>query len=298
MKNLAPLGTTILMYLYFKDNNKRILFVLIFILFVELILGFVANHKEISFRTPLLFILISFLFNGKVNKVLLVSTIVVLSLYWSYFNAYRLNVIQVRNQTPLEAIANIGKSLSVIKHAVDSDNQIYKSKTTVLGRITTRQYIVILVEGIQGGIETRNGETLLRYFYSFIPRIFWEEKPILTIGNEFNREFNISKSELTFIPTTQLGEFYWNFKLPGVVVGMFFVGVILGLIAKLLDLSVRFNLPRLVLLFATIYMLCARFEATFALQYAKLTRVFILMIVIHFLLKQAGRRKYLVRNNE
>ena len=286
MKQLAPFGASILMYLYFKDPNKRLLIFVLLIMSFEFILGFAANHKEISFRLPLLFILMSFLFRGKINLYVLSAVILIMTVYFTYFNAYRLNVIQMRDQTPIEALKNISKSLDQVMHAVNSKHQHYKLNTSILGRITTRQYIIILVEGIDSGHETRNGETLVRYLYSFIPRMFWPEKPVLTIGQEFNQEFKISKSPETFIPTTQLGEFYWNYKLPGVVIGMMFIGMILGLISKLLDLSVQFNIPRIALILATVYMLAVRFEATFALQYSKLTRIFLLMIILHFMFKK------------
>lgn len=298
MKQFAPFGASILMYLYFSNsNNKRIFLVIIGLILFEFVFGFISNSKEISFRLALLFVLMSFIFKGSVNKVFLLIMIAVMFFYITYFNAYRLNVIQIRDQSPLEAIQNIGKSIDIIERAT-SNNRGYKLKTTVLSRINARQYVEILVSGIESGIPTRNGETLMRYIYSFVPRLMWANKPILTIGNEFNREFKISKSEETFVPTTQLGEFYWNFKYPGALFGMIFVGLILGVLSKSLDLSVHFNLPRIALLLAIIYMLCARFEATFALQYAKLTRIFIVMIVLHYLFKQKNKYRYVQSRNK
>jgi hypothetical protein len=76
-------------------------------------------------------------------------------------------------------------------------------------------------------VEFRYGDTLLLAPVSlFIPRLFWPEKPLITRGREFAETFHlVSYSDRTTqVAPTAVGELYWNFHVPGVVLGMFFLG--------------------------------------------------------------------------
>jgi hypothetical protein len=63
---------------------------------------------------------------------------------------------------------------------------------------------------------------------SFIPRLLWPDKPQSTIGQEFGHRYLLlnDTDEATSFNLPWLPEFYANFGIPGVLFGMFGVGVL------------------------------------------------------------------------
>jgi hypothetical protein len=76
---------------------------------------------------------------------------------------------------------------------------------------------------------TLDGETLDYLAYGFIPRIVWPDKPAVTRGRWFNKYMlGSDRDSSTNVGQTAIGELYWNFGMPGVVGGMFVIGVLIA----------------------------------------------------------------------
>jgi hypothetical protein len=75
------------------------------------------------------------------------------------------------------------------------------------------------------------GETMRYVSYMFIPRLFWADKPEVTRGSWFSYYLGFADSPdwaTTSTGESAQGELYWNFGLPGVIIGMFIIGALLG----------------------------------------------------------------------
>lgn len=72
------------------------------------------------------------------------------------------------------------------------------------------------------------GSTYLKFFYQFIPRSIWPSKPenITIVMSELFRPGQMAKG--VSYNSTMLGEMYYNFSMPGIVLGCFLVGVFLA----------------------------------------------------------------------
>jgi hypothetical protein len=285
------IGVLMLIYDYLDKRDKTSLLLLVILGSFELVVGFIANIKEVSFATPLLYLVMSFIVHGRIKKVFIAALLAIMLVYISFFNVYRLFFINVRHQTPTDAINNIPRAIDTVLDNMDTPHVDNKTKSTTFlkERIETRKYITILVDGINHGVRTMDGYTLNLFFISFVPRVFWPEKPEIAIGRLFNHEFHISASSLTYIPATHLGEFYWNFKMPGVLIGMFFVGMLMAYFSKMSDLSVRVTLPRVLVLMMFIYIACVRFEVDWAQQYSNVVRAFLIIWFLDLFLRKPAR---------
>lgn len=75
------------------------------------------------------------------------------------------------------------------------------------------------------------GATMGNLYYAFIPRIVWRGKPTVSRGAWFTTYLRMAPREeeaTTSTGMTIVGEWYWNFGLPGVIVGMFLTGLLLS----------------------------------------------------------------------
>lgn len=87
--------------------------------------------------------------------------------------------------------------------------------------------VAVVVRDVGRWVPYAKGETLFDpLLMGLIPRFVWPDKPESVGGRDFGRRFRVTNffSRKTFISPTIPGELYWNFDLPGVVVGMALLG--------------------------------------------------------------------------
>ena len=72
-----------------------------------------------------------------------------------------------------------------------------------------------------------------------IPRILWPNKPQEVHGNKFGRAYKILNEQdfNTSWNMPIISEFYANFAIPGVAIGMFLIGIFFGLLYSLLNFN-------------------------------------------------------------
>jgi hypothetical protein len=116
-----------------------------------------------------------------------------------------------------------------------------------------RQFDPLPLSFILGEVERdgfRYGETMAYASYAFIPRLLWPDKPFLSKGSWFTAYLGFSPREseaTTSTGITATGELYWNFGIPGVVLGMLFIGMLIGAVWRLAGADPRGNLLHMLL---------------------------------------------------
>jgi hypothetical protein len=110
----------------------------------------------------------------------------------------------------------------------NSDKYLDASLFAFLKRITIVTSIAAVVSDTGRWVDYRYGETLiLAPIGLLIPRFLWPDKPNISIGQEFGETFRL-KGDMdreTYIAASMVGDFYWNFSVAGVVVGMWILGM-------------------------------------------------------------------------
>jgi hypothetical protein len=112
----------------------------------------------------------------------------------------------------------------------DRDQFLDQSVKAFMNRMSLVYCVGAILRDVPEAVPYRYGDTLvLAPIGLFVPRILWPDKPTITIGREFGETFQLVNpvDDLTQISPTFTGEFYWNFDIPGVIVGMFLFGAAL-----------------------------------------------------------------------
>jgi hypothetical protein len=97
-----------------------------------------------------------------------------------------------------------------------------------------RQFDPIATAYLAGRVERdgyQMGATMEYAAYAFIPRVIWPEKPNVSKGDWFNKYVGAAPG--TSLGITAVGELYWNFGVPGVVMGMFLLGCGFGVLWRM-----------------------------------------------------------------
>jgi len=97
--------------------------------------------------------------------------------------------------------------------AVINRNQIELAKTAHI------------MQAVGDELSLQHGKTIARWALAPIPRSLWRDKPVIPPGPEIGHE--VYGQPVAGVPPSLVGELYWNFHLPGVIVGAFGFGLLL-----------------------------------------------------------------------
>jgi hypothetical protein len=291
---LQPLGTIMVGYALVLTRNRPLMLLAILMVALQAVVGFIGNAKEIAMRAIIIFGVSGFLVRGHVPKAWGAVALAFAILAFPIFQAYRAEVIGLRGISRSAAASDIVRSFKLAWSAKEKVEKRINSNYEVpsfLERSALKPTMTMMLEKTgQGRVEFQQGYTLALYFTGFVPRFLWPDKPDSSVGKLVNSEFQVSEDSDTYISSTHLGELYWNFGWPGIVVGMFALGLLLGFINARCDLSERVSLTRLLILVTTIYATIVRFEGSIALEYIVFTRSIAMIGILHLLCARVPAR--------
>jgi hypothetical protein len=153
-----------------------------------------------------------------------------LSVFVNYY-AHRNDIREkVWGGAPLEA--RIDSVTDTIRGFGWFDPSNRKHLTALDERLNQNYFVGLAARRIQVGLEGYlNGDSVWQGLLSLVPRILWPDKPVFAGSPQI-----VSKmTGLHFSPTTSIGvgnvmEFQINFGIPGVVIGFFALGWLIGML--------------------------------------------------------------------
>jgi hypothetical protein len=148
------------------------------------------------------------------------------------------------------------------------------------------------------GVAFQHGYTLTPLLATFIPRILWSDKPDVPTGQLVNKQFHVTEGDDVYISPTTLGELYWNFGWPGVIIGMSFIGCLLGWVGSRFNLADGSTVTRLLVTVVTIREIVMGFEGVIAASYIVWLRSLAGIGLLHLMLarvKVQGRDTEITR---
>jgi hypothetical protein len=96
-------------------------------------------------------------------------------------------------------------------------------------RIDSQGVIAVLVRDTPRVSPFLHGKTLLLFPIAFVPRILWAEKPETGTGRFITHVYGSGPHIDSHTASTQIGDYYINFGVAGVIVGMLLLGVTIRL---------------------------------------------------------------------
>ena len=158
----------------------------------------------------------------KIPWVFLVAMLLIfLFVIFPVYNTYRWS-------NPMEG--KVTRMVSTVQTMQTWDSSTYWTYTfqTFKRRMALINSVAVVVRDTPRWVPYARGETILMpTLVYFIPRVLWHDKPVAAGGREFGRVFRVTNrfTRDTYIAPTVPGELYWNFALPGVIVGMALLGM-------------------------------------------------------------------------
>lgn len=281
-KMLDPVGAVLLVYAYLRERSKFLLYVFFGVCALKVPLAFVLDSKEIALQNLIIFLVAKWFYDAKVPLRWIALFFLGVSLLFPIFYAYRSTAFAPGINRE-KSMSNFSSNLDKALLKSDKNTKLGKLQDGILSfswRINLKPTLATVVNNTGKGIPFQKGHTLSLLLYALIPRFILPEKEDSSIGQIFNRAFKISANPNTYISTSFLAELYWNFGWPGIVLGMFFIGMSFGLIGAKANISTKKSATRLLILISTIYLLCFRFESGIALQYTQWIRSALIIFIL------------------
>lgn len=174
-------------------------------------------------------------------------------------------------------IENIENSLTYAKNA---GNLTFDSIFSRIDQFTVFSRIIEMDEPFL------YGKPLLNFFISLgPPRFIWTNKPIISGGGDFgHRSGLLAPSVKSTVGVTIVGDLYMNFGLAGIILGMFFMGMLFRLIYEYLIKRTDISFSG-VMIYSILWLnIIKGMEDWIAPVYAGLVKIFILLLIIHYFL--------------
>ncbi len=133
------------------------------------------------------------------------------------------------------------------------------------------------------------GKSLVNFFVTLgPPRFIWKDKPlsINAYGNEFGHRLGVVVPDdfQTSIGPTMVGDWYLNFGILGIILGMFLMGIVFRIIYEYFIKETKASLSG-VLFYSIIWIqVIWGMEDWVSSVYAGLIKLFVIMLIVHFFL--------------
>jgi len=299
----GPLGVIILAYWWSTRKPRGGTLLMLLLILAQAIVGWVVDRKELALAAPVAIILTRTFCIGRLPVRWIMGSLIGLALIFPVMTTKRIILTQdlgltVKASLPhaVELFWRSLKETSGAKAGKYGDGPI-----TFIERSSLKPSVDLLVRNV-GKSQSHPfkwGSTLDPMVSTFFPRILWTDARPANSAETFNREFQISESADTHISMSHLGEWYWNFGLIGVIVGMAAVGATCGMVAVKCDLSTGTSLTRVLIIYVTLYELAVLGEGQMSVQYVVWARSLVVIGLLHAILaRPRGRRLVAAESNQ
>jgi hypothetical protein len=243
---LFLLGVIIFYALIVKISSGSLASAIFFITFLMII--YWNERKRIPWQFILLIALITIILNP-VKSVFRVNT-------WGELNS---SLTIFDKALLFYELTNLHYSGQGILNSIGSD-------TSTANRLANTPTLSYVIQVTPEQVPYWLGESYETLWTSFIPRFIWPGKPEATIGNEFGQRYSLlgPSDFTTSYNLPWLTEFYANFGVIGIVVGMFAVGVLFRFLVQIFSASKKYPIEHLLGIVLTFNLFYA--ESNFALM--------------------------------
>lgn len=229
---LLTLAHVIAWAVYWKDRHRSYLVIGLISMALMFIAGVISNSKG-QMLAPLFFTAISYWgVTGRFPfKQALVGLLIYVLFAYPLITSLRYGLL-----ASSENYSRIDLAVGIVE-VFFSGEWFYQDTVSIAASSIGRgllEYFALVVSQSGENVEYFNGETFLRGFEIVIPRFMYPDKPDMNIGNWTAQSFGAigSLDNLTNLSPTFVGEFYMNFGILGVFIGMFLMGIMAILVDR------------------------------------------------------------------
>ena len=224
---------------FFATHNRRVLVLGVLSTIVMLAFGLIANSKG-QMLAPFFFIALCLWgVSGKFPfKLFLVSLLFYVFIAFPFVTASRFAFKAEEFAGSRDQLAELMVDYLASKEWLGDAETFLAVESLGRGLLP---YFARVVQQSGTAVEFMQGKTFIQGLEVLVPRLLYPEKPDMNIGNWTAKAFGAvdPSDDVTNFSPTFIGEFYMNFGVTGVFVGMFLMGILATLVDRYLIIDKR-----------------------------------------------------------
>jgi hypothetical protein len=281
----GPLGLVILTYWWCAWQPRGAALLLALLVLAQVAVGWVVDTKEVALAAPLIVILTRTMCVGRLPLRWLVVAAAGVAFIFPIMTAKRIIMTEDLGLTPQAALPRTVELLwrSINEGSAVRSGRYAQVSQTFMERSTLKPNVELIVRNVGKTHPYQMGSTLEPMLSALTPRILWSGRRPENSAQTFNREFQISEDPDTYISLSHLGEWYWNFGVLGVTLGMALAAAAFALVAVRCEPSAGISLTRVLIVIVTLYEVAARAEGQIEVQYVVWLRSLLFIGLLHLL---------------
>jgi hypothetical protein len=227
-------GNALLTVAYLRYQS-RLAWILLFIAVpVSTVLGFFTGSKRQTLLVPAIVLFTSMLLGGRLRARWIVIGALVLAMLYPIAQFYREDVLQDNTLTIVDALSDPGRTIGVLSDFLNfaetrGGRYLGDGLEATAARLDAVGILSVIVRDTPRVSPYQNGRTLNLFFIAFVPRVFWEGKPEITLGQWITDTYGSGTRITSYTGPSFIGDLYLNFGTASVVMGMLFTGALLRL---------------------------------------------------------------------
>jgi hypothetical protein len=234
--NATYLGIALLMLAYLRHRSRAALILMVVLIPPTMVFNYFTGAKGLFFAPAAVTLIAYIVVTRRIRMRWFLVAFVAMSLFYPIANFQRQVILQGNTKgvafalrKPLEVIertARFAGSYSITEHMISGI-----AATSV--RFDGLGIASLIVRDCPSRVPFQGGWSLANIPLSFVPRIIWPNKPDLGSGLWVTANFMGGPSP-SHTGSTWVGELWYSYGWPGVVAGMFLLGIFFRIVHEVL----------------------------------------------------------------
>lgn len=227
VSSFTEFGIALLVLCYHRYKSRGAVMLLGIFLPLTVLFGFFGGTKSAVLRPLVMIVIVHIMVTRRLRAWWVVGFVVLMAVFYPISEVYRayawtrkLSAIEViaSPQTALRVIEQFGAATSVGEHMMFGLNATSQ-------RLDGISILSVIMRDAGTRVPFQGGWTIAYIPMSFVPRLLWPGKPKFMVGQWVTDNFGGGPHVSSSTGATWVGEFYYNFGWPGVLIGMLTLGI-------------------------------------------------------------------------
>jgi hypothetical protein len=224
-------GTTIgigLIVLGYRRYRSRVALLLLLLMIPPTMLFNFFTSVKVLFLMPILMLgIVHIIVTRRLRTWWVAAGLIGMALFYPVAKAYR-EYMMLNEFSTLQVIASPQRAIGLIKSVASGSSPgeyLEGGFMTTAARLDGLGILSVILRDTGTRVPYQNGRTLSFIPLSYVPRLFWKDKPKFETGQWVTDNYGHGPQIESSTGCTWLGELYFNFGWIGLVVGMTLMGV-------------------------------------------------------------------------
>jgi hypothetical protein len=230
-------GIALLMLVYLRYRSFAALALLGLLIPPTMAFNYMSGSRGIFFAPLAVTIIAYIVVKRRIQYRWIAVAFVTISIFYPVVEFQRQVILQGNTRGMAWALMRPVEVVTKTTRFVGSQNFgaiLQKGTASMMVRFDGLGIASVIVRDCPSRVPFQGGWTIGQIFVSYIPRLVWKNKPLMTSGGWVTEKFAGGPGIMSSTGATWIGEFWFNFGWPGIVLGMLVIGIFFRVLHEML----------------------------------------------------------------